>query len=103
MLAECVPSVMLRVPLEVVPENVGCCRDAKLMSDRSSVSCEFMPATVPEKLDELSSFSVPVEPLKVTGAESAAASSSVAPAPIVADPDAPARGLLICRVVLGAA
>ena len=44
---------------------------------------------------------MPVDAAKVTDAESAAASSSVAWAPIVAAPEAPARGWLICRAVPG--
>jgi len=54
-------------------------------------------------VEGLSSFSIPVELLKVIDAESAAASSSVAPVPIVADPDVPDKPLLIRAVVLGAA
>ena len=57
----------------------------------------------PLNVEGLSSFSVPVELLKVTDAESAAPSSSVAPVPIVADPDVPVSGVLIRSVVLGAA
>ena len=47
------------------------------------MSWSNIPATVPEKLDELSSCSVPVEAANVTSPEKAEASSSVAPAPIV--------------------
>ena len=46
---------------------------------------------LPVNVEEWSSRNVPVEPAKVTEAESAAVSSSVAPVPIVADPDVPAR------------
>ncbi len=64
-------------------------------------SCAPKPDTVPVKLllwppDELPSINVPVGPLKVTASEQAAPSSSVAPAPIVADP--PVGGSLAVTV-----
>ncbi len=59
MLAVLTPSVTLRAPPELVPEKLGCLAVAKLISAKSIVSWPVVPATVPEKLDELSSCSVP--------------------------------------------
>jgi hypothetical protein len=42
-------------------------RLAKLMSTKSILSLPVIPATVPEKLAELSSFRVPVPAKKITG------------------------------------
>ena len=53
------------------------------MSTKSIVSCPDIPATVPEKLDELSSCSLPVEAAKVTSPSNAELSSTLEPASIV--------------------
>ena len=54
------------------------------MSAKSILSLPVIPATVPAKLAELSSFRVPVPAKKVTGAADAVPSSSVAPALMMA-------------------
>ena len=84
MLAVWVPSLTWSVPPELVPLNVGVWMLAKLMSAKSMLSLPVIPATVPEKLAELSSFRVPVPAKKVAGAADAVPSSSVAPALMMA-------------------
>jgi hypothetical protein len=50
----------VEVPPELLPLKVGCCTFVGSISAKSIVSWPVMPATVPAKVAELSSLSVPV-------------------------------------------
>ena len=69
----------MSVPPELLPERAGAATGSGFMSLRSIIFWSDIPATVPEKLDELSSCRVPVEPATATFPEKAEANCSDAP------------------------
>src|SRR4051812_38626922 len=87
MLASWAPSVTVRVPPALVPENPTVVFAQNLISPKSIESWPLRPLTVPLNAVAASSLSTPVDPVNVTAPELAFGSSNVVPSATTAELD----------------